>query len=178
MPLTDKKTYRYIYKGEQGGPFGWFIIVIDETGYFSAVSDYGNYAYRWTAFSGDFRKFLCGCDAGYLISKLNPRRIADWEQTYKNVEQHICEERRGGFYSKEKARHLMSLAKDKIKKQSDFDFQDFLEEVGQEDCGTDWYEFYAQRPEPSVEGFARRLFPKLVEMMRSELEAENEPGCS
>lgn len=175
MPLTDKKTYRYVYRGEKGG-FGWFIVVLDETGFFSTVSDYGSYAYQWSAFSGDFRKFLCGCDAGYLISKLNPRKVPDWDQTYENVKQHILEERRGGFYSKDKARFLLNLAKDKIKRQSDFDFKDFLDEASNEDSHTLWHEFYSQKPEASIDGFARRLFPKLVIMMRTELESEHEPG--
>ena len=170
MPLTDKKTYRYIYRGEKG--FGWFIVLIDETGFFSTVSDYGSYVYKWSAFEGDFRRFLYRCDSGYLIGKLNPHRVADWEQTYKTVKQRIVEERRGGYIHKEQARDLMRLADKFCKEQSDFAFKDFLDEAGMIYSHVDWYEFYCQRPEPQVVGFVEKLFPMLVEMIKSELKAE------
>lgn len=173
MPLTDKKTYRYVFKGERG--FGWFIALLDETGFFAVISDYGNYVYKWSAFSGDFREFMLQCDDGYLISKLNPRRVADWDETYKAIKGHIVSERKGGFYHKETARGLLQLADKFHKEQSDFAFKDFLDAAGNEDCHTDWYEFYCQRPDPQVVGFTKRVFPKLKLMIKRDLEGAREP---
>lgn len=50
---------------------GWAIIVIDTSiGFFSAVSDWGAYAYVWSTPGCEFRKFLARLDEHYLHSKL------------------------------------------------------------------------------------------------------------
>ena len=58
---------------------GWAIVVMCEDGYFSAVSDYGDYAYKWTKENGDFREFIMQIadrsESGYFLNKIAKKRI-------------------------------------------------------------------------------------------------------
>lgn len=57
---------------------GWAHISLNtETGFFATVSDWGNYAYIWTAPGGEFRAFLMGLQPDYLYGKLMMGRPKD-----------------------------------------------------------------------------------------------------
>ena len=75
---------------------GWGKFIIDSTGYFSCVTDYGNYAFQWTAHGdGDFRDFLCSLDTDYLMGKLRAnRKDFNLDATIKNMRRSIIESRR------------------------------------------------------------------------------------
>jgi hypothetical protein len=52
---------------------GYFLI--DSSGMFTCVTDYGNYAYKWSDWGPrDFRSFLCGLSSDYLCGKLDSTR--------------------------------------------------------------------------------------------------------
>lgn len=59
---------------------GWGKVILDDSDCMIAVvSDYGNYAYRWSNVQKDFRRFLCEVSESYLYSKL----IVGWDVTVK-----------------------------------------------------------------------------------------------
>src|ERR1700729_2369572 len=71
---------------------GWAVVVIDtKDGYFSTVSDYGNYSFQWNAIGegNEFRKFLIGLQPDYLHGKLMQGRpdakIWDEDGTEANI---------------------------------------------------------------------------------------------
>lgn len=52
---------------------GWAIVVIGSDGYFSTVSDHGNYANIWShTGTKDFRDFLLSLDDDYIAKKIGP----------------------------------------------------------------------------------------------------------
>src|SRR4051812_17884112 len=67
---------------------GWAVVVVDSKGFLGVFSDYGNYAYHWTHFGDDFKKFLAGLDWDYLYGKLmqlRDARVYDGEATLQKV---------------------------------------------------------------------------------------------
>lgn len=72
---------------------GWAIFVIGSDGYFSSVSDFGNYAYWWSNPGCEFRRFLTRAaeDPGYFITKLSPGMEYDGEATEKAIRDLISE---------------------------------------------------------------------------------------
>lgn len=62
--MSNATLRRYALPSVKGE--GWAIIVIGSDGYFSTVSDWGNYAYLWTHPGCEFRHFLAGLDADYF----------------------------------------------------------------------------------------------------------------
>jgi len=59
----------YALKTESGNWLG--SIMISENGFFSAVTDWGNFSYQWTLI-GDitFKEFICQLDTHYFASKM------------------------------------------------------------------------------------------------------------
>ena len=88
------KLYQYNLPSIDGLE-GWANIIIGENGFFAAVSDYGNYAYRWTHFgTGDFRVWLLDIEPDYLAGKISRRNAFDLEGSIAIAKQHIIEIRR------------------------------------------------------------------------------------
>ena len=80
------ELHRYALPSVKGE--GWAIVVLGSDGYFSAVSDWGNYAYIWTHPGCEFRRFLVGCDAHYFWTKImhgRKARVFDEERTRFNI---------------------------------------------------------------------------------------------
>ena len=75
---------------------GYAYIVIDtDAGFFSTVSDWGNYAYRWSHPGCEFRKFLVGLEPDYLLRKLMSGRPDMQEYDDKRTMRSIFERLRG-----------------------------------------------------------------------------------
>jgi hypothetical protein len=69
-------------------------IIVCDDGFFAAVSDYGNYAYRWTHHGcDDFRKFFLKCNPEYLQGKLAEKELSV-EKSFRQVKDELLETRR------------------------------------------------------------------------------------
>ena len=63
------KFKKYSLRSDHGGWLGDVVITSD--GMFSAVTDWGHYAFQWRSFGGsDFRDFLCGLNEQYFSRKM------------------------------------------------------------------------------------------------------------
>ncbi len=85
---------------------GWAEIVLCSTGFFSAVSDWGDYAYAWRSTGkDDFREFMLRAKVNpdYFLSKLHPssQHEYDEEATLKNVLERIEECRQDSLLTEE-----------------------------------------------------------------------------
>lgn len=162
--MTAVELRRYVIPSQKGE--GWAIIVIGSDGYFSTVSDYGNYAYRWTNPGCEFRKFLVGVNAGYLIGKLHGRPDEyDGDETTKAIREEIVRRRRDGTWTREEAREEWNLTSglDSI-----VDFAFWWQKTRIEDA----HEFQRNSVPSEVVAFANRAWPRFVEMLKAELAAE------
>jgi hypothetical protein len=91
--MSDVKLYRYAIPHVKHE--GWAEVVIGSNGYFSTVSDYGDYAFRWTHFGErDFREFFIHLNADYVHHKLDPSTVFDVDSSVANARYAICLARR------------------------------------------------------------------------------------
>lgn len=149
---------------------GWAIVHMDSHGFFGAASDFGNYAFNWTAFGDDFRKFLLGIgtDTGYLCSKLGPRRTLDVKATTQLFRENILSGRREGRMEKDRARELW-LRTD--------EFRHELIELGElidtaSDIFPGCWEWGSYDYDEDLRGFAQRIWPRLLAAVQADLAVE------
>jgi hypothetical protein len=143
-------------------------IVISDDGYFSTVSDYGNYAFWWGAAGDCFRSFLADLNSGYLCSKLGgARQYYDGDATEKAIRRHICEYRRHGWMTKEEAREEWETLKD-----YPVDCREGFAIWYHETKMSDAYEFAVFTHEPQLIHFTRAVWPVFARALRDELAAE------
>jgi hypothetical protein len=163
---------RYRLPSVKGG--GWAFIVIDtEIGYFSTVSDYGNYAYIWTAPGEDFRKFLIGLSVDYLRGKLLHGRdrtdVFDGYATKIEVEKAIEEynqqefKRTGQNWEHYDQEHELCRDID-----SEREFDEWVGETNLDDA----CELARFQPDPQCTGFCEKVYPRFVAMLKAELAEE------
>lgn len=154
---------------------GWGIFLLDSTGMFCAVTNYGNYAYKWTYHGrDDFREFvieLAGKSSGvdYIMGKLTPRgRQYDEVKSIREIEEHILSLRREGIYSKEFARKEWDCLQE-----SDMDtevaFYDWFSGTGLDIYA---YDFTRYSWTPQHRMFVEKLMPRLGEALKAELGVE------
>ena len=166
-----KKIWDYFIPSDKHGNWGKFII--DSTGYFSCVTDYGNYAFQWTAHGDDdFREFLVSLNTDYLLGKLSSgKTVFDERGTRQIIKERIVSMRKDGKYGLDatEARYLYDKVDDCS---TEHDFEEFFREAKDpdgDDFFRDWWEMFSQCYDYDLQGFAERLWPRFVEALKAEL---------
>ena len=147
---------------------GWGIFVIDSEGFFSVVSDYGNYAFLWTHPGKPFEQFLMGLSKDYLAGKLSQsgggpagRTEFKGEETLRRVKECLLTCRRKEAISRKDARDEWDLLKANNNFCHKDDFEEWLKETS-----LDWPWDFASYGYPSeIEAFCDRLYPRFVEAL-------------
>lgn len=167
---------------------GWAIVFIDNAGCFTAVSDWGDVAYRWPNDGHCGPSFIRQCDDGYLIRKLGQgRQEYDPERTVESVRDFLWSEAAGICYEHDERGEetvLRSLSR-ADREQLRFlagewerlrEFDD-LENEFQYGC---WYhetrlddasEFYRTRYERDVINFVTKVMPRLRPLLTDDVPA-------
>lgn len=156
---------RYELRSTRETHEGWAILHVDSAGFLGVVSDYGNYAYHWSSFGGDFKKFLMQLGWDYLYGKLMQGRdakIYDGEATLRSIQKHILELRREGRLTAERAREEWDLAKDS---EIDHRFSDGYSLWHRETQLDDAHELYETMCEPQCRAFCEKVWPRFVEAL-------------
>jgi hypothetical protein len=171
MVVTTPTIRRYVLPSIKGE--GWAVVVIGSDGYFSTVSDWGNYAFWWKHHGrDDFREFVIGLaqSPDYFVGKVAPGKVWDGEKTEASVKREICLMRRNRDVSREVSREAWNA----IESRGVFTpmrFEDWRRstELGGYDVVTEW-------PVYSYSGdavaYAKHVLPRLAEALRAELAAE------
>lgn len=161
------EIHRYVLPSVDGE--GWGEILISQNGMFAAVSDYGNYAYRWRGFGGgDFREFVAGLadSPEYLAEKLHPSKIYDGRATVMNIKEAILYYRRRGNLSRNDAREewraLLTYSEGIEIGETGFIFWLNVTML------LDAWELSCKSYPVNVMCFCKKLMPRLAEMIRKE----------
>lgn len=182
-PVT---VWRYSLPPEADRISGWAIVLMDASGMFAAVSDYGNYAYKWSSFGhDDFRRFVIGLEADYTRRKLSPGQSYDAELTLRAVKGEIMRLRlRGGRegvpdpesmdgrtlgrpLNRDEAREEW----ERLKNHSDlWTREDYA--VWAQDTRLDYFELSRTKPDVRAVSFCERILPRLQAILRDELAKE------
>jgi len=168
--VGELTVWRYVLHGRGLGD-GWAIVLMDATGFFSVVSDYGNYGFRWTAFGDNFRAFITKIDAHYALTKLAYGQEAfDGEATEARIRKGILELRRHRHLSKDDARKEWDLL-------GQYDVTNYAD-------ATRWYddtelgdaaEYIVHDYPKQALAFCEKVLPRLQAHLREELAAERAP---
>jgi len=181
--LSDGETtvWRYVLGGESHGTgCGWAIAILDSRGYFSTVSDFGNYAFQWRNFGPkDFREFFEHLRPDYLLRKIATCEVYDGAETLRRVKGHILQERRGqlssesgerGDWTREAARSEWDLAVTSGMETNEFEFWRWSEST----CIEDPSQFHEHKPHGDATGFVERTLPRLQALIHTQLVSERE----
>lgn len=169
---------RYDLPSEKNGE-GWAVIVVDTArGFFATVSDFGNYAYLWTAPGCEFRQFLIGLDAYYLQSKLMhgrpDRRVFDAAATKKAILD-TCEAAMKGENSSSRTWKKYKYELDLLENGPLTDEEDYDHWTTLTNLEEPW-ELVCTSPEPQSMAFCEKVMPRFKELLKKELEEEKESG--
>ncbi|OPX89429.1 MAG: hypothetical protein A4E53_01506 [Pelotomaculum sp. PtaB.Bin104] len=172
--MENIKIWRYSIPPIKGQ--GWGIFLLDSTGMFAAVTDYGNYAFKWT-YHGckDFREFFSDIREGsvneYYLKKLYQGRKMEFDGkgTMQLIKEHILQNRRDRSYTKEFAREEWDRIKDfEGEFDSDVQFSRWYDETEIEDA----HEFYCSDYPADLKAFGKEILPRLAAVLREELKKE------
>lgn len=140
---------------------GWGMFVLGSNGFFAAVTDYGNYAYKWTNFEPkeDFRKFFIECNWDYIRHKIHPAEEYDGDKTLVEVKKEIIYGRRHENMPKAIARQEW----ERLEYYNDLqDKEDFEGWASNTHLGTaEVYELVRTSPPADIRMFGERLLPRL-----------------
>lgn len=168
----DVKVWRYSIPPINGQ--GWGIFLLDSTGMFAAVTDYGNCAFKWSHHGcKDFREFIAKIKPEkhneYYIKKLfGGKDTFDGERTVKEIKRHILETRHMGDYSKEFARKEWELV-EYYSDMCDVGFYNWCEQTNISDA----HEFSNYDYSLNLKLFGSELLPRLAVLLREELNLAN-----
>jgi len=171
---------RYDLRSNRETHEGWAIIVIDTSnGYFSTVSDYGNYSYIWSSPGCEFRKFLCGLGVDYLRSKLlhghaDKLRVFNEDETEAAIKQAIkerlesmAEARRSPIKMAEWNEREQAVL-EKYSSMSESNFDAWQSETTLDEP----WEFAVWEPDPQCTAFCEKVWPRFKKLLEEELEKE------
>jgi hypothetical protein len=148
---------------------GWAIIILREDGYFSTVSDYGNYAYKWSSIGcKDFREFLLASDNDwyYFAKKLKSDTHIDREASIKNILQELLKRRRRQETPKNATRRIFEVIR-----QYDDDWEGLIrspDDALMREFPEPW-NYTVRSLDSDVVGFCQIIFPRLNAILRKEL---------
>jgi len=150
---------------------GYAMIVIGDNGYFSAVSDYGNYAYFWPHHGcKDFREFFRGEDQwDYMLRKLCPKPWPyDGEATVKAIKERILASRREKCWDRVRARMEWERIEDCGVEESLIGAHEWYTTTTMDDA----YECIEHSPPPQAVHFCKVTLQRFADVIRAELAAE------
>lgn len=163
MP-SDLKMWRYSLPSIKGE--GWAIIFLDETGCFAALSDYGNWSYRWNQRGipegTTFRHFLLRCDDDYILRKIAPQQEFDAEKTRNNIKELVLGMRRESQLTAGEAREEWENAESV---NSEYEFWRWHEYTELPESG----ELYSLKYSEEARAFLKHVMPRLRELIKNDL---------
>jgi hypothetical protein len=149
---------------------GWAIVVIGSDGYFSAVSDWGNYSFRWSNTGcPDFRDFVLGAvvDPGYWINKLGGPDVYDGESTLEKVKEYLADPK--NFESEEERQEELELLEaegEGLSRTHDLYHWQRVTKIQEP-----WF-FHCTMNDPHASAFVRKGMPRICALIQAELDAE------
>ena len=170
--MNDIKFWRYSIPSIDGIE-GWGIFLLDSTGMFSCVTDYGNYAFKWTHHGmDDFREFFLSDSYDYYVNKLyklNGGQLEfQAEQTVKRIKESILRSRYEDHMDEETARKEWDLLE-----LIDWDMNEISQhEWYQQTDLCDAHEYFIYDYPANVKALRDCLLPRFCEVIKRELESE------
>ena len=181
--MSEVKVWRYSFPSIKGE--GWAIFFLDSVGCFAALSDWGDWSYRWNprgyeeGDGRDFRHFIITCGDDYLLRKIAPVQEYDPEATLQSVKEAIIEWRRDRRTTKEDARKtLPELIPRYVAREMWDELSPMYDNLGDSHQFSRWLEnteisdateCYCTKFSEQAKIFLQRCMPRLREAIKNEL---------
>ncbi len=163
-PIPDVPFWRFSVPNTAHGE-GWAIAFLDNFGVFSVMSDYGDYAHRWSPPKGaDFRKEFLTTTSDQILFKIAPR-VFDAEATSKRIREHIEECQAAGNHEHDDELDELDFDDDEQ------GFIDWARNTTIEDVS----DFRVQKFDQQAVAFIDQVLPRLREVIKADLEANPLP---
>jgi hypothetical protein len=165
--MSGVKTWRYSVP-TLNSLEGWAILFLDNAGCFAALSDYGDWTYRWNArgiAEKDMRYFILSCDDGYLLQKLNPHKEYDSDATLIAAKELIIGMRRERQLDVDEARNEWISLSDCDSLRTEIDFYRWTEMM---DLG-DVSDLYRTKHSEQARAFLKHCLPRLRMEIKNDL---------
>lgn len=166
--MSKTTAVRYTVPSVDGE--GWGIVLFDNTGVFSAVTDFGNFAYWFSLRENEsMEEFLISRRPDQILCKIAREDKIDVEETIKYIKEELLRNRRAERFTEEAAREEWKLIEELQR-----DLGDYSEEVA-------FHYFYEKTRIQFDDGFLRFKYPsaairfcnetfvRLQEKLKSEL---------
>jgi hypothetical protein len=161
---------RYTIPSERGE--GWAVIVIDtETGFFATVSDWGNYAYQWTAPGGEFRAFLAKLTPDYLHKKLlhgQKSEVFDGVKTMATIRAAIVTRDAASLKKSKRNWRWYTAEIDAVEQRTPMEQEDFDAWCSETRLEEPW-QYRCTMPEPQAMSFCTKVWPRFKLLLEAEL---------
>lgn len=170
--MSDIKFWRYSLPTVDGWE-GWGVFLLDSTGMFCCVSDYGNYAYKWTHHGkDDFRELFVKDHFGYHVDKLfnetGQKKEFQVGETIDKIKSSILHSRFEEYIDEEEARKEWDLVES-----IDWTFGEVAQwEWYQETSLYDADEYFVYDYPASVKALRDKLLPRLAVVIKQDLKGE------
>lgn len=171
-----KKTAE-VYELRDGFAWGHIALVINgETVDVVINSDYGSYAYFWTACGKDPKVFLCQVDMHYAMNKLTSGKMyePDTDKYQSEIKELIIRRRRDGYLDQHQAREAWDGLLAIIDEYGNGDVL-FHELISSDWWGSVFFNDFdnlpsAERVKPQVSGFWEKIWIPFTQELKRELE--------
>lgn len=155
--MADVQMWRYSVPPTKFGE--WGIFLLDSTGFFAVVSDYGNFAHLWTHHGcADFREFLLDLEPDYLCSKLGTKNVLDEKMSLQLIRETLEQ-------SEEPLEVEWELLEDLQSRGLENGFQEWSENTLLQPS----YEYLCYTYSLDLRHFAEKVYPRFVELLRKDL---------
>lgn len=166
--MSNVKVWRYSIEPERTHN-GWGIFLIDSTGIFTAVSDFGNYGYHFRCPAGeDFRQFVVGLASDhydYLAGKLGPCSGHQFPLDLEKTRAILIDGANESFIGNE--------LEDELANFNSFETESELDEMLR-NTNLDLSDItFPREPDNDLKNFCTILMPRLAKIIREELNAES-----
>ncbi|EEM37739.1 hypothetical protein P9Y62_12725 [Bacillus thuringiensis] len=161
--MAKASAFRYSVPSVDGE--GWGIFLLDRSGIFTAVTDFGNFAYWFSLRENEsVEEFLLSTRPDQILCKIANRDVVDIEETINYIKENLLYDRREGRF-REEWKLIEELQEDLDEYPNDVAFQYWYDKTHiQFDDG-----FYQYKYPSAAVRFSNETFVRLQEKLRAEL---------
>lgn len=166
--MAKASAFRYSVPSVDGE--GWGVFLLDRSGIFTAVTDFGNFAYWFSLRENEsVEEFLLSTRPDQILCKIANEDVVDIEETIKYIKENLLYDRREGRFTEADARAEWKLIEE---------LQVDLDEYSNDVAFQYWYDktkiqfddgFYQYKYPSAAVRFSNETFVRLQEKLKSEL---------
>ncbi len=168
MEMAQTAVFRYTVPSVDGE--GWGVFLLDQSGVFTAITDFGNFAHWFSLRENEsIGEFLISRRPDQVLCNIANEDVVDIEGTIKYIKENLLYDRREGRFIEEDARAEWKLIEE---------LQVDLDEYSNDVAFQYWYDktriqfddgFYRYKYPSAAVRFSNETFVRLQEKLKSEL---------